>query len=230
VPGLTEGKAMAAEGLRLYSYWRSSAAYRARIALNLKGLAYELVPVSLTQNGGQQHSPDFHQVNPQELIPVLIHGERLIRQSMAIIEYLEETFDGPRLLPVTARERARVRGLAQLVCCDIHPLNNSRVLQYLEREFNTPLVERERWVRHWIELGFAALEELLANNPSTGEFCEGDVPSIADICLVPQAYNALRFSVDMKKYPVISRIYDACLTMHEFSSARPENQPDAPKS
>ena len=221
---------MAAEGLKLYSYWRSSAAYRARIALNLKGLAHELIPVNLAHNGGQQHAPDFHEINPQELIPVLVHGERQIRQSMAIIEYLEETFDGKRLLPVTARERARVRGLAQVVACDIHPLNNSRVLQYLEREFNTPLVERERWVRHWIELGFKALEEMLDRNPSTGEFCEGDAPSIADICLVPQAYNALRFSVELKNYKTIARIYDACLKMEEFSAARPENQPDAPKA
>jgi len=220
---------MAAEGLKLYSYWRSSAAYRARIALNLKGLAYELVPVNIAHNGGQQHTDEFHGVNPQELIPVLVHGERLIRQSMAIIEYLEESFDGPRLLPVTARERARARGLAQLVACDIHPLNNARVLQYLEREFNTPLVERERWVRNWIELGFGALEEMLAKNPSTGEFCEGDAPSIADICMVPQCYNALRFSVDLKAYPTIARVYERCMTLDEFVNARPENQPDAPK-
>jgi maleylacetoacetate isomerase len=220
---------MAAEGLKLYSYWRSSAAYRARIALNLKGLAYELISVNLGHGGGEQHAADFHKINPQELVPVLVHGERQIRQSMAIIEYLEESFDGPRLLPVTARERARTRGLAQAIGCDIHPLNNSRVLQYLEREFNAPLVERERWVRHWITLGFGAIEEMLAGNPSTGEFCEGDAPSIADICLVPQTYNGLRFSVDMKPFPTISRIYDRCLALPQFNAARPENQPGAPQ-
>jgi maleylacetoacetate isomerase len=220
---------MAAEGLKLYSYWRSSAAYRARIALNLKGLPYELLTVNLAgKGGGDQHLPEFRAVNPQELIPVLVDGERVIRQSMAIVEYLDETYPGPRLLPVTARERARARGLAQLVACDIHPLNNLRVLQYLEREFNTPQVERERWVRHWIEAGFVALEELLVGNPSTGDFCEGDTPSIADICLVPQTYNALRFGVDLAPFPTIRRIYELCVTVPAFDRARPEKQPDAP--
>jgi maleylacetoacetate isomerase len=220
---------MATEGLKLYSYWRSSAAYRARIALNLKGLPYELVTVNLAgKGGGDQHLPEFRTVNPQELIPVLVDGERVIRQSMAIVEYLEETYPGPRLLPVTARERARARGLAQLVACDIHPLNNLRVMQYLEREFNTPQVERERWVRHWIGTGFTALEELLAGNPSTGDYCEGDTPSIADICLVPQTYNALRFGVELAPFPTIRRIYDLCLTQAAFDRARPEIQPDAP--
>ena len=219
---------MAAEGLQLFSYWRSSAAYRVRIALNLKGLAYELIPVNLAKNGGEHHGDAFHAVNPQELVPVLRHGGRLIRQSMAIIEYLDETFDGARLLPVTARERARARGLAQLVACDIHPLNNMRVLQYLEREFHTPLIERETWIRHWIATGFEALEELLTTSPSTGSYCEGDTPSIADICLIPQVYNAHRFSVDLGPFPTIKRIADQCLSLPEFENARPEKQPDAP--
>jgi maleylacetoacetate isomerase len=219
---------MAAEGLKLYSFWRSSAAYRVRIALNLKGLPYEIVAVNLSKNGGEQHDSEFHGLNPQELIPVLIDGERIIRQSLAIIEYLEETYAGPRLLPVTARERARARGLAQLIACDIHPLNNLRVLQYLEREFNTPQVERERWIRHWISEGFKALEELLTTNPSTGAYCEGDTPSVADLCLVPQTYNALRFSVDLAPFPTIRRIYEQCLTLEAFDNARPEKQPDAP--
>jgi maleylacetoacetate isomerase len=221
---------MASEGIRLYSYWRSSAAYRVRIALNLKGLAYETVAVNLARGSGDQHEPEFHGVNPQELIPVLVDGERVIRQSLAIVEYIDETYPGARLLPVTARERARARGLAQLIACDIHPLNNLRVQQYLEREFNTPQVERDRWVRHWIAVGFEALEELLASNPSTGAFCEGDMPSIADVCLVPQAYNALRFSIDLGKYPMIRRIYEHCLTLPAFDNARPEKQPDAPSA
>jgi maleylacetoacetate isomerase len=221
---------MAAEGIKLYSYWRSSAAYRARIALNLKGLAYELVPVNLARDGGEHHRTEFHSVNPQELVPVLIDGGRVIRQSLAIVEYLDEVYDGPRLLPVGARERARARALALLVACDIHPLNNLRVLNYLEREFATPQVERERWVRHWIEEGLRPLEELLASNPSTGAFCEGDTPTMADICLVPQLYNARRFSVDLTPYPTIRRIGEHCSTLQAFDTARPEAQPDAPRT
>jgi maleylacetoacetate isomerase len=221
---------MAAEGLKLYGYWRSSAAYRVRIALNLKGLPYEQVPVNLARNGGEQHDPKYHEVNPQELIPVLVHGGRVVRQSMAICEYLDETFPGARLLPVTARERARVRALAQMIACDIHPLNNLRVLQYLEREFKAPQVERDHWVRHWMEVGFRAFEELLTDNPSTGSFCEGDTPSMADLCLVPQVYNAIRFSVDLGPFPTIRQVYEHCLTLPAFDAARPEKQPDAPQT
>ena len=218
------------EGLKLYSYWRSSAAYRARIALNLKGLAYDLVPVNLA-GSGEQHSAEYRELNPQELVPILIDGERVIRQSQAIIEYLDETYDGEaKLLPATARERARVRALAQMIACDIHPLNNTRVMQYLEREFNAPPIERERWTRHWISEGFRAIEALLANNPSTGIYCEGDEPTMADIFLVPQVYNARRWSVEMNAFPIISRISASCLNLEEFERARPENQPDAPKS
>lgn len=222
---------MSAEGLRLYSYWRSSAAYRVRIALNLKGLPYEIVPVNLAANGGEQHAADYHALNPQELIPTLLDGGRIIRQSMAIIEYLDECYDGElKLLPPTARDRARVRGLAQIVACDIHPIGNLRVLQYLEREFNTPSVERERWSRHWIREGFRAFESLLAENPSTGQFCEGDDPSLADICLIPQVYNARRWGVDLAEFPTISRIDEECRKLAPFDAARPENQADAPRS
>lgn len=219
---------MTAGPIRLYSFWRSSAAYRVRIALNLKGLPYETVPVHLVKDGGEQHSAAFAELNPQELIPVLMHGNRVLRQSMAIIEYLDECYAGPRLLPSTARERARVRNLAQLIACDIHPLANLRVLQYLEKEFNTPQVERERWIRHWITEGFQALEKLLSTNPSTGDCCEGDNPSIADLCLVPQVYNAQRYSVDMAAFPTIRRVNEHCLTLRAFDAARPEKQPDAP--
>ena len=222
---------MSAEGLRLYSYWRSSAAYRVRIALNLKGLPHEIVPVHLTANGGEQHSAGFHALNPQDAVPVLRDGERIVRQSMAIIEYLDETYDGEaKLLPATARDRARVRALAQLIACDIHPVNNLRVMQYLEREFNVPQVERERWSRHWIEEGFRALESLLADNPSSGVFCEGDAPTLADLCLVPQVYNAQRWGVDLAAFPTIARINAECLALPAFERARPENQPDAPRA
>jgi maleylacetoacetate isomerase len=219
---------MSSDGVKLYSYWRSSAAYRARIALNLKAIEYEIVPVHLP--GDEQHSDDFRAVNPQELVPVLVDRSRVIRQSMAIIEYLEEAYEGARkLLPATARERARVRGLAHIIAADIHPLNNLRVMQYLEREFNTPQVERERWSQHWIREGFKAFENLLADNPSTGEYCEGDEPTMADVCLVPQVYNAKRWSVDMAAFPLIQRISDTCMKLDEFERAKPENQADAPK-
>ena len=148
-----------AEQLRLYSYWRSSAAYRVRIGLNLKGLAFETLPVHLVRDGGQQHAAAYVAKNPQHMVPTLQHGERVIRQSLAILEYLDEAWPSPRLLPMTARDRARVRALAQMVACDIHPLNNLRVLQYFEGTWNVPQAEREDWVKHWIVEGFTAVEQ-----------------------------------------------------------------------
>jgi maleylacetoacetate isomerase len=212
--------------LKLYGYWRSSAAYRVRIALNLKGLEYDQVPVHLIRDGGDQHRPEYAATNPQRLIPVLQHGQRMIRQSLAIIEYLDELWPDPPLLPGTPRDRARARALALLVACDIHPLNNLRVLQYLEREYNAPLSEREAWIRHWIEDGFAAFEALLVEDLSRGEFCEGESPGIADCCLIPQVYNARRFGVNLDPYPNIRRIEAACLALPAFDAARPELQPD----
>jgi len=217
------------EQLRLYSYWRSSAAYRVRIALNLKGLPYETVPVHLLRDGGEQHSAQYREHNPQGLIPLLQHGQRNIRQSLAILEYLDETWPDSPLLPVPARERARVRGLAQAIACDVHPLNNLRVLRYFEHTWSVPQAERDEWVRHWIGEGFDAIEAMLAGHLSTGTFCEGDTPTIADCCLVPQVYNARRFGVDMTRYPTIARIEAACLALPAFDAARPECQPDAPQ-
>ncbi len=216
------------EPLRLHSYWRSSAAYRVRIGLNLKGLRYDIVPVHLVRDGGEQHRPDFREINPQELVPVLEHGSRKIRQSMAILEYLDETWPEPALLPALGRDRARARSIAQLVACDVHPLNNLRVLQYFENEWGVPQAERDEWVRHWIVQGFAALEATLDDHPATGEFCEGDTPSLADCCVVPQVYNARRFGVDMQRFPTIERIERACLALPAFDAARPERQPDCP--
>jgi len=215
-------------GLRLHTYWRSSAAYRVRIALNLKGLAAEQVPVHLLRDGGEQHAPGYRAVNPQGLVPVLQHGQRIVRQSMAIIEYLDEAFPEPPLLPATVRERARVRALAQLVACDIHPLGNLRVLQYLEREFQATPAQREAWIRHWLALGLAALEPLLAEDPSTGTFCDGERPTLADCLLVPQLYNARRFGLDLEPYPTLRRIEAHCLALEAFRRAAPEAQPDAP--
>lgn len=215
------------ESLRLYSYWRSSAAYRVRIGLNLKGLAYDIVPVHLVQDGGQQHSDAYRQVNPQQLVPTLGHGQRRLSQSLAILEYLDEVWPEPPLLPATARARQRVRALALLVACDVHPLNNLRVMQYLERELGADAAARERWMKHWIELGFRAFEAILVDDAATGEFCHGDAPGLADACLVPQVYNAKRFGVDLAPYPTIAAINERCLALPEFDAARPENQPGA---
>jgi maleylacetoacetate isomerase len=217
------------ETLKLYSYWRSSAAYRVRIALNLKALPHEIVPVHLVNNGGEQHRQEYLELNPQGRVPTLLDGARVFRQSMAIIEYLDEAYPGAMaLLPSTARERARVRALAQVVACDIHPLNNLRVMGFLEREFSTPQVERDRWTRHWIIEGFRALEAMLDDNTSTGLYCDGDAPTLADLCMVPQMYNARRFDVDLTPFPTMVRIEQQCLQLPAFDQARPEKQPDAP--
>jgi len=205
--------------LRLYSYWRSSAAYRVRIALNLKRLHYEIVPVHLLESGGQQHTPKYLAINPQGLVPTLLHGHRLLRQSMSIIEYLDETWPDPPLLPATARDRARARALAQAIACDVHPLNNLRVLQYFENVWSVPSPERE---------GLGAIEGMLAEHHSTGTFCDGEMPGLADCCLIPQVFNARRFSIDLGKYRTIRRIYDSCMALPAFDTARPELQPDAP--
>ena len=212
----------------LYDYFRSSAAYRVRIALNLKGLPFETVAVHLVRDGGEQHKAPFSDLNPQELVPVLLHGNRILRQSLAIMEYLDETWPTPPLMPATARDRQRVRAISQLIASDMHPLNNLRVLQFFENTWNVPQAEREAWVRHWVKAGFDALEDTLCDNPSTGAFCDGDVPTMADCCLVPQVYNAERFGVDMAPYRTIRRITKECLALDAFDAARPENQPDAP--
>jgi maleylacetoacetate isomerase len=216
------------EMLSLYGYWRSSAAYRVRIALHLKGLAYAQKPVHLLNDGGEQRAPAFREINPQALIPVLMDGERAIRQSLAIIEYLDESFPAMPLLPAMARDRARVRGLAQLIACDVHPLANLRVQQYLERELGVDQPQREAWSRHWISQGLAAYEALVHDNPSTGEFSEGEIPTLADCCLIPQLYNARRMQMDLSVYPTLLRIEANCLALPGFQQAAPERQPDAP--
>lgn len=218
------------EKLRLYGYWRSSASYRVRIALNLKRLAYEQAPVHLLREGGEQHQDSFRQINPIGLVPVLQHGQRLLRQSMAIIEYLDELLPTPPLLPATARDRVRVRSLSLLVACDVHPLCNLRVLQYLEREFGAGEAARNAWMRHWIEEGLTAMESLVAGSPSTGDFCEGEIPGMADCFLVPQLYNARRHGLDLSPYPTLLRIEATCNQLPEFDAARPERQPDAPQT
>ena len=214
--------------LRLYGYWRSSAAYRVRIALNLKGLAYESVSVHLIRDGGEQHQPEFLAVNPQGLIPVLTDGGRVVRQSLAIIEYLDELHPEPPLLPANARDRARARAMALTVACDIHPLNNLRVMQYLEKDMGAAEQQRLDWMRHWMDVGLSSLEAQLVDHPSTGEFCEGEEPGLADCCLIPQLYNARRFDLDVSAYPTLQRIEANCTALQAFRDAAPEAQPDAP--
>jgi maleylacetoacetate isomerase len=192
----------------LYGYFRSSAAYRVRIALNLKGLAYDDRFIHLQKN--DQHSPEYAEINPQKLVPALVDdGHRLI-QSLAIIEYLEETHPQPALLPRDPVERARVRALAQAVACDIHPINNLRVLRYLVRELGVSEEKKDAWYRHWVEEGLQAIETMLVRDPETGRFCHGDSPTLADICLVPQVANARRFKCDLSACPTVERIVAEC--------------------
>lgn len=211
--------------IELYGYWRSSAAYRIRIALNLKGL--EATPRSVHLRRGEQGAPAYRRRNPLGRVPTLVDRGRTYTQSLAILEYLEERYPRPALLPRAAGARARVRALADLVACDIHPMNNLSVLKYLERELNIDSDMRLRWYRHWIGVGFAALETLLADDPRTGRYCHGDRPTLADVCLVPQVYNARRFDCDLAAYPTIRRIDAACGTHEAFRRAVPEAQPDA---
>ncbi|MBB3345234.1 maleylacetoacetate isomerase [Luteimonas sp. RC10] len=213
--------------LTLYGYWRSSAAYRVRIALHLKGLAFASVPVHLLRDGGEQRAPAHAARNPQRLVPVLRHGERILTQSLAIIEYLDEVFPSSPLLPTDPVARHRARALAQLVACDIHPLGNLRVLQFLEHEWDIDAAGRTRWIERWVSDGLAAFERLLGEAPEAGRFCVGDAPGLADCALVPQLYNARRFGVELAQYPRILAIEAACLAMPAFADARPEVQPDA---
>ncbi|MBW6392554.1 maleylacetoacetate isomerase [Billgrantia antri] len=210
----------------LYGYYRSSAAYRVRIALNLKGLAYDQAPVNLVK--GEQRGEENLARNPQGLVPVLeTDGGIQLTQSLAICEYLDERYPEPPLLPADAQGRARVRSLAQLVACEIHPLNNLKVLKYLVHELKLDDEAKLAWYRHWIAEGFAALEARMAGEPATGTFCHGDSPTLADLCLVPQVFNAERFECDLSPYPTIRRIAERCRELEAFAKAAPGEQPDA---
>jgi len=210
----------------LYSYFRSSAAYRVRIALNIKAISYQIQPVHLLKNGGQQYKSEYLQINPQGLIPLLAIDEQFISQSSAIIEYLDETRPNPALMPETAIDRAYVRSLAQMIACDIHPLNNLRVLAYLQKHYAVNDT-RKTWYQHWIQKGFRAFEQRLKENENRGLFCFGNTPGLADLFLIPQVYNALRFKIDMQPYPLIMGIYENCMPQTAFADAAPENQADA---
>ncbi len=215
-----------AENATLYTYFRSSAAYRVRIALNLKGLTPERKFIHLLKDGGQQHGEDYKRVNPQALIPALVDGGHTIAQSLAIIEYLDETQPEPPLLPRDPFGRARVRQLSYAVACDIHPVNNLRVLLHLRDKFGLDEPTRAEWQRHWIALGFAALETLLQSS-ETGRYCHGDTPTMADCCLVPQLANARRVNLDLGPYPTLLRIEEDALKHPAFIAAAPGAQPDA---
>jgi maleylpyruvate isomerase len=213
--------------MKLYTFFRSSASYRVRIALNLKGLEYERAPIHLRRGGGEQFSPDYKAKNPQALVPTLEDGGRLFTQSLAIIEYLEEIYPEPPLLPKDPTDRATVRAMALAVACEIHPIQNLRVLSYLRSELKHSEAEANRWAQYWIGLGFAALEQMVLTAPQRGKFCFGDAPSLADLCLVPQVANARRFGCDLSSYPTLVRIDAHCATLPAFGKAAPENQPDA---
>lgn len=241
--------------LTLHTYFRSSAAYRVRIALNLKGLPYESVPVHLVRDGGQHHQPAFKALNPAELLPVLQTEGHVLTQSLSILEYLEERYPTPALLPGTPEQRAFIRSLALDVACEIHPVNNLRVQQHLTAAFGASDEQRRQWVQHWIHMGFAAIEQRLASQTdpsgrldhpgsagrsssagrtgstrsadSSGHFCVGDQPTLADVVLIPQVFNALRFGVTLQDYPRIERVWTHCTQLPAFEAASPARQGDA---
>lgn len=217
--------------MKLYSFFRSSAAYRVRIALNLKELPYEMIPIHLVKNGGEQLTSEYRELNPMALVPAFIDdGEEkgsVLTQSLAIIEYLEEKYPASPLLPENPDDRAFVRSIALSIACDIHPLNNLRVLRYLVRSLNVSEDDKNVWYRHWVEQGLASIEAVLAKDRRGGKFCFGDSPTMADCCLVPQIANAQRFNCDLSHVPTIMRIHDACIALDAFAKAAPANQPDA---
>jgi maleylpyruvate isomerase len=212
---------------QLYSFWRSSAAFRVRIALNLKGLNYEVIPVHLVQHGGVQTSAEYANKNPNCLVPVYTDGTHTIHQSLAIIEYLEEIQASPPLLPQTAIDRAWVRSLAMDIAVDIHPIGNLRVLRYLLKNLGITVAAKEAWSQHWMTLGLASIEKQLNSDTRVGHFAYGDKPGLIDVCLVPQVFNALSAKIDMTVYPTIMKIFHQCMALPAFIDASWENQIDA---
>ena len=211
--------------MKLYTYFRSSAAFRVRIALNLKGLAYEPAFVHLPR--GEHRASAYGAVNPQALLPTLDDGGNLLTQSLAIIEYLDETHPGVPLLPGDALGRARVRSMAMLIACEIHPVNNLRILQHLKRALGQNEEQVNAWYRHWIADGLTKFEADLAKARATGKFCHGDTPTMADCCLVPQIFNAQRYQCDTAPYPTAMRVFAECMKLEAFDRAQPSKQPDA---
>ncbi|MCW8926815.1 MAG: maleylacetoacetate isomerase [Xanthomonadales bacterium] len=212
--------------MELYTYWRSSAAYRVRIALNLKDLAFESIPIHLLRGGGEQYGTSYRSINPQGLVPTLVHGGKVITQSMAICEYLEECFPHPPLLPTGPEARSRIRSLALQIACEIHPLNNLRVQKYLDAICGKA-VDKVGWMQHWMSSGFEVVEQQLASYGNGGLTCLGGNPGLFECFLVPQVYNAERYGVEMAEYPRISGIVKYCRSLPAFARAAPEAQADA---
>jgi maleylacetoacetate isomerase len=213
--------------MKLYTFFRSSASYRVRIALNLKTLSYDQIPIHLRRGGGEQFTASYQNINAQALVPTLEDDGRYLTQSLAIVEYLEEKYPNPPLLPKAAPDRALVRSMALVIACEVHPIQNLRVLNYIKKEYNQTDEQVNRWAQHWIDLGLAALEEMISAQTARGKFCFGDTPTLADICVVPQLGNARRFGCDLSRYPTILSIEKACLAIPAFANAAPEKQPDA---
>jgi len=214
--------------LLLYDYWRSTASYRVRIALHLKGLHFEQRSVHLVRNGGEQRQPVYAALNPQQLVPTLVHGESVLTQSLAIIEYLDESWPPPPLLPAEPLRRAQVRTLAQVIACELHPLNNLRVLQYLTGELGVSETDKSSWYQHWMQQGLRTVEALLTRYGRAAAFCDGEQPGLADCCLAAQIYNARRFQCEWECYPLIRQIIASCDQHPAFQRAAPEQQADAP--
>jgi maleylpyruvate isomerase len=213
--------------MKLYNYFRSSASFRVRIALNFKGLPYDYAVVHLTKGGGQQFAPEFRAINPDALIPVLDDEGQRLTQSLAIIEYLEETHPEPPLLPTAPLERAYVRAIALGIACEIHPLNNLRVLRYLVRDLKVTDEQKDAWYRHWVEEGLAAIEARLVAEQRSGRYALGNRVTLADVVIVPQIFNAKRFDCRLDHVPTVMRIFDHCMELPAFVDAQPARQPDA---
>lgn len=207
---------------KLYDYFRSSACFRVRIALNLKKLDYDIVPIHLLKDGGEQFKEDYQKINPQQLVPALAHGDKIITQSLAIIEYLDEEYPTPPLLPKNSIDKSLVRSLALTIAADIHPLNNTRVLKYLTEELSVSDEKKNQWYHHWIKKGLSALEQRLKVLDQSGDFCFGDTPSLADVCLIPQLFNAKRFACDLTNYELLNKIDQNCLKHDAFIQAMPK--------
>lgn len=213
--------------MKLYTFFRSSASYRVRIALNLKGLSYEQAPIHLRKGGGEQFSAAYKALNPQALVPTLEDNGKVLTQSLAIIEFLEEKHPKPALLPGDPADKAIVRGMALIIACEVHPIQNLRVLNYVKSSYNQTDEQVNRWAQHWIDLGLSALEQSIVAQSKGGKFCFGDTPTLADICLVPQLGNARRYGCDLSQYPTILSIEKNCMALSAFANAAPEKQPDA---
>jgi maleylpyruvate isomerase len=213
--------------MKLYTFFRSSASYRVRIALNLKSVRYEQVPIHLRRGGGEQLQPAYKALNPQALVPALEDNGRILTQSLAIIEYLDEIYPDPPLLPQDSADKALVRSMALVIACEVHPIQNLRVLNYVKRNYHQTDEQVNQWARHWIDLGLTALERMIIAQPNRGQFCFGETPTLADICLVPQLSNARRYGCDLAPYPAIRSIEENCMALPAFADAAPEKQPDA---